>query len=125
MAENLTIRLTDKRVEWLILDEESGIVRLRGEGKFAEFADLIKDVTWQGETRILIGGEQVLLTSALVPSRQQRQILQAVPYAVEEELAVDADGALVVGRGEPPSAQRPVRPSDRRDPGRTGAQRCR
>jgi general secretion pathway protein L len=89
MAENLTIRLTDQKVEWLILDEVSGIVRLRGEGNFTEFADLIRDVNWQGETRILIGGERVLLTSALVPSRQQRQILQAVPYAVEEELAVD------------------------------------
>jgi len=89
MAENLTIRLTDQKVEWLILDELSGIVRLRGEGDFEEFSGLIKDVNWPGETRVLIGGEHVLLTSALIPSRQQRQILQAVPYAVEEELAVD------------------------------------
>jgi general secretion pathway protein L len=89
MAENLTIRLTPQKVEWLILDEVSGIVRLRGEGDFEEFSDLIKDVNWPGETRVLIGGEHVLLTSALVPSRQQRQILQAVPYAVEEDLAVD------------------------------------
>ncbi len=91
MAENLTIRLTGPKVEWLILDDASGIVRLRGESDFTQFTDLIKDVNWAGETRVLIGGELVLLTNALVPSRQQRQILQAVPYAVEEQLAVDVD----------------------------------
>lgn len=91
MAENLTIRLMDDRVEWLILDEASGIARLRGESELAHFADLIRDMDWQGETRMLIGGEHVLLTSVNIPSRQQRQILQAIPYAVEEQLAVDVE----------------------------------
>lgn len=91
MAENLTIRLIGGQVEWLVLDELSGIVRLRGDSEFAHFADLIKDMDWQGETRVLIGGEQVLLTRAHVPSRQQRQILLAIPYAVEEQLAVDVE----------------------------------
>ena len=91
MSENLTVRLHGQHADWLLLDEISGIVRLRGSGEFAEFAALIEDVNWAGETRVLIGGEDVLLTRASVPSRQQRQIVQAVPYAVEEELANNVD----------------------------------
>ncbi|MCZ6502661.1 MAG: type II secretion system protein GspL [Gammaproteobacteria bacterium] len=91
MSENLTIRLHGRHVDWLLLDEISGIVRLRGSGEFAEFAALIEDVNWAGETRVLLGGEDVLLTRAKIPSRQQRQIVQAVPYAVEEELASNVD----------------------------------
>jgi len=91
MSENLTVRLHGRHVDWLLLDETSGIVRLRGSGEFAEFAALIEDVSWTGETRVLIGGEDVLLTRARIPSRQQRQIIQAVPYAVEEQLASNVD----------------------------------
>lgn len=91
VSENLTIRFHGRHVDWLLLDEASGIVRLRGAGDFEEFAALIEDVHWSGETRVLIGGEDVLLTRARIPSRQQRQIVQAVPYAVEEELACNVD----------------------------------
>ena len=91
MSENLTVRLQGRHIDWLLLDEVSGIVRLRGKAEFEEFAALIKDISWTGETRVLIGGEDVLLTSAKIPSRQQRQIIQAVPYAVEEELASNVD----------------------------------
>ena len=39
----------------------------------------------------VVPGERVLLTRAMVPSRQHRQILQAVPYVIEENLADDVE----------------------------------
>jgi general secretion pathway protein L len=91
VSENLILRLAGDRVDWLLLDDASGIVRLRGNGSFDEFETLIKDVNWAGETRVLLGGEDVLLTGVSIPSRQQRQIIQAVPFAIEEALASNVD----------------------------------
>ncbi len=91
MPENLTIRFCGSHLEWLLLDDASGIIRLRGNGGFEKFEGLIQGVSWMGETRVLIGGEDVLLTRVRIPSRQQRQIVQAIPYAVEEELARNVD----------------------------------
>ncbi len=91
MPENLILRLVDGQLDWLLLDDSGSEVRLRGRGTFDEFKDLIADIHWQGDTRLLIGGEHVLLTHANIPSKQQRQIVQAVPFAVEEQLADDID----------------------------------
>ncbi len=91
MSENLILRLVGEQLDWLLLDDDSDEVRLRGCGSFDEFKDLIADISWQGDTRLLLGGEQILLTHARIPSKQQRQIIQAVPYAVEEQLADDID----------------------------------
>ncbi|MFP6808512.1 MAG: type II secretion system protein GspL [Pseudomonadales bacterium] len=91
MSENLFLRLIDDNVDWLILDDASHIVRLRGSASFEEFSALVADMEWQGDTRVMVGGEHVLLTRATVPSRQQRHILQAIPFAVEEQLAEDVD----------------------------------
>ena len=91
MSENLTVRLNGHDAEWLLLDDSSGVARLRGNGELQDLAELISDIEWNGDTRVLLPGEDVLLTQAAVPSRQQRQILQAVPFAVEEKLAVDIE----------------------------------
>jgi general secretion pathway protein L len=99
MAENLFLRLSETEaegklqphLEWMLLDETSGIVRFRGEGTVAEFQDLNRDLTFSGKTIAMIPGEDVLLTEAVVPSKQQRQILQAVPFMVEEHLATDVE----------------------------------
>jgi len=42
-------------------------------------------------TFILVPGTEVLLTQADVPSRQWQRIIQAVPYALEEQLAEDVE----------------------------------
>ncbi len=91
MPENLTIRIRGHDAEWLLLDDISGVTRLRGSGELKELGELVNDIRWNGETRVLLAGEEVLLTQAAIPSRQQRQILQAVPFAVEEKLAVDVE----------------------------------
>jgi general secretion pathway protein L len=48
-------------------------------------------MNWSGRTIVLVPGECVLFTSAAVPSRQQRKIMQALPYMVEEQLAQDVE----------------------------------
>lgn len=97
MAENLFLRLCrpvsdeSAQLEWMLLDETSGIVRFKGEGSLEEFAALRDQLTFGGRTLVMIQGEDVLLTSAVVPSKQARQILQAVPYVIEEQLASDVE----------------------------------
>ncbi len=108
VAENLTVRIVDTDLEWLLLDDVSGIVRLRGQGDWGVFEDLIREFEWQGETRILIAGEKVLLTEANIPSQQQRQIQQALPFAVEEQLAVDVESCHFVQGERKPEGMLPV-----------------
>jgi general secretion pathway protein L len=91
MAENLFIRLPDAdeidQLQWLLLDESSGVVRTRGEGGPDDLTDFVQDVGWTGRTIVLVPSERVLLTSASVPSRKARQIVQALPFVIEEQLA--------------------------------------
>jgi len=95
MAENLFLRLGrvngEDHLEWLLLDEASGIIRLRGEGNRQAFAQISTSVDISGETHVMLRGEDILLTAAKVPSKQPRQILQAVPFIVEESLAQDVE----------------------------------
>ena len=95
MAENLFLRLGrvngEDHLEWLLLDEASGIIRLRGEGNRQAFAQISTSVEISGETHVMLRGEDILLTAAKVPSKQPRQILQAVPFIVEESLAQDVE----------------------------------
>lgn len=92
MAEHLFLRLLDSdNAEWLLLDETSGIVRFRGRGDFNDLESMAQEMVWAGRTHVLVPGEAVLLTRAVVPSKQMRQVLQAVPFMVEEQLASDID----------------------------------
>ncbi|MEX2490102.1 MAG: type II secretion system protein GspL [Pseudomonadales bacterium] len=91
MAENLFLRLTEDQLEWILLDDASGIVRIRGKGTFGEFEEMTSELSWPDSVCLMIGGEEVLLSSARVPGKQRRQLLQAVPYMVEEQLATDVE----------------------------------
>lgn len=97
MAENLFIRLTgfaseqQAPVEWMLLDDASGVNRASGEDPLDELAAITAAMNWSGKTIVLVPGEQVLFTSASIPSRQKRKILQALPYMVEEQLAQDVE----------------------------------
>lgn len=91
MSENLFLRIIGERLEWLLLDGTSGVVRIRGEGSLDEFSEMTADITWSGDVFVMLGGESVLLTSAKVPSKQRRQLHQAVPFMVEEQLATDVE----------------------------------
>jgi general secretion pathway protein L len=99
MAENLFIRLAETgsaedpviHLEWMLLDETSGIVRFKGEGGVDDFRELSADLRFTGSTCVMVPAEEVLLTEAVVPTKQPRQILQAVPFLVEENLASDVE----------------------------------
>lgn len=42
-------------------------------------------------TTVLVPSESILLTQTRVPTRQRQRLLQAVPYALEEQLAADVE----------------------------------
>jgi general secretion pathway protein L len=103
MAENLFVRLTrtesDYLFEWLLLDEATGVVRTRGQGGGEELKAFSHELSWAGSVVVLVPGEDVLLTRAKVPSRKPRQILQALPFAVEDQLAMEVEQThLAMGR---------------------------
>ena len=91
MLENLYLRLSESGVEWSLLDPEGGEVSARGSGDFDSLAELVEARQWEGEVIVLISASCVTLHQVNIPSKQPRQIQQAVPYAIEESLAVDTE----------------------------------
>lgn len=83
--------VADCKIEWMLLDQTSGIARFRGVNTLEEFAQILSDLAWSGSTNVMLYGEEILLTQADIPSKQLRQIHQALPFMVEESLAVDID----------------------------------
>ena len=58
-----------------------------GTTALAELAAATRDNFDAGATLVLVPGELVLLASVRIPSRQMRQVKQALPYMVEELIA--------------------------------------
>ena len=80
------IRL-DKKCDWVATGASTG----SGSGAIETVSEDLKKIDWKGDVVALIPGEKVLVTTATIPSRQSRHIAQALPYAVEEKLAVDIE----------------------------------
>jgi|FLOH01.1.fsa_nt_gi general secretion pathway protein L len=114
MTENIYIRLAGQHVEWLVMDPAEQHPRLRGEAPIDELGARLADITWLGSTVVLLQAEDVLLTRASVPSKQARQILQAVPFAVEEQLASDIEDCHFALGGRYDSGEVSVAVVDRR-----------
>jgi general secretion pathway protein L len=91
MNDNLYIRLSSKGAQWMLMNPDSAEVRLRGDGELIELVERLQDITFSGETFVLVATDEVLLTHANVPSKQMRQIMQAVPFVIEEQLASDVE----------------------------------
>lgn len=88
MADTLFVRLHADGVEWVEFD---GYGRELTAGAGSDETCREQYGGFAGDVVVIVPGEDVLLTSASVPSRQHRQIVQAVPYVVEEELATDVE----------------------------------
>ncbi len=88
MVDKIIVRFGEIN-EWLVCDGD--VSNQARQGTLDELAAALKTMNWQGEVIVLVPGEKVLLTAAAVPSRQQRQIMQAIPNVVEEQLALDID----------------------------------
>ena len=92
MAETLFILLGDA-LAWQLVSPTGELLR---SGSADELASLAPD--FSGEAVAVIPAAQALRTTAMVPSKQPRQIRQAVPYIVEEQLAMDVeDCAFALG----------------------------
>ena len=88
MVETLFLSQTQSGLRWLLFDQ-SGNKSGNGETDISSFNTDFAG--FAGRAVFVVPGEEVLLTTANVPSRQNRQIVQAVPYAVEEQLASDVE----------------------------------
>ena len=90
MSETLFFREREAgQLQWLLFDQ-FGRKKDAGEDGLESFNNLFS-AEFDGQSVLVVPGEEVLLTTARVPSRQHRQMIQAVPYAVEEQLAADVE----------------------------------
>ncbi|MBL6689655.1 MAG: hypothetical protein ISP91_04620 [Pseudomonadales bacterium] len=88
MAETLFFRKAESSLQWLLFDQ-FGNKKEEGRDSLQDFNEQFDE--FAGRVIFVTAGEDVLLTLANVPSRQYRQIVQAVPYVVEEQLATDVE----------------------------------
>jgi general secretion pathway protein L len=73
-------------VHWAVFDDD-GRLRASGDHALNAVRDAAGTYFRDGETRVLVPGELVLLTSVRIPTKQLRHIKQALPYMVEEMIA--------------------------------------
>jgi len=90
MVENLTIRFFRDSIEWLFQDGDARVLST-GKGQLEDLAAVQQLDTPSIQVKGVLAGEQVLLTTVTVPAKPTRQIMQAVPYLVEERLASDVE----------------------------------
>jgi general secretion pathway protein L len=92
MKQNLVLQISTAKldanssIKWFVFDTDAEL-RGSGETKLVQLQPTLTAVFSGGETLVLVPGELVLLTAVNIPSRQLRQIKQALPYMVEELIA--------------------------------------
>src|SRR5205809_607323 len=90
--KQLVIQLPSAQVQaetelfWCVFSA-GGEVQASRRTTLAVLQHALADVFEAGETWVLVPGELVTLTAVNIPSRQLRQIKQALPYMVEELIA--------------------------------------
>ena len=88
--ETLLVKLDQDRqtAQWLVLDENGQPHAAMRSGGL----DQLKDFSQQRRVVCLLDGSDVLLDKVLLPSsRNRKKILQAIPFALEDELAEDLE----------------------------------
>jgi len=85
MRSSLFIRLhTDKQISWAIFDPAGQLIE--------SATDVSLDTVPRNRPPlVLIPGTDVVLTEADIPTKQWQRIVQAVPYALEEQFADDIE----------------------------------
>src|SRR5690348_11441902 len=92
MTQHLVIQLDSARIDadsmigWYLFDTAQRLER-SGQTPLGELQNELGGAFREGETLVLVPGGLVFLTAARIPSRQVRQIKQALPYMVEELIA--------------------------------------
>lgn len=91
----------DTVVSWCAFNS-AGEIQQSGHSPLALLRQALGGVFGEGETLVLVPGELVRLTSVQIPSRQLRQIKQALPYMVEEMIADNIEDVhLAIPDGKP------------------------
>ncbi|CAM3932352.1 type II secretion system protein GspL [Rheinheimera salexigens] len=98
MSEQLIIRLgsrAEQQVTWLVWASHNNEVIASGElANIDQLADLAKRVS-QRQVIALVPASDVVLKQVLLPTKPNRQVLQALPYMLEEEQAEDIEQLFV------------------------------
>lgn len=90
MQQQLVIRLHAAALEqpsWALVNKQGEISDLVLSGDPAALPALCKD----REVRIIVPGEEVLLTTVILPKMNRSRVTQAIPYALEEQIIEDVD----------------------------------
>ncbi len=100
MSEQLIIRLgsqADEPIWWLAWAVEQNEVIASGRLNHADdLIGLAERIGVQRPLTVLVPACDVLLKTVTLPSKPNRQLLQALPYMLEEEQAEDIDSLLVL-----------------------------
>ncbi|MEO7198694.1 MAG: type II secretion system protein GspL, partial [Dokdonella sp.] len=99
MSDRLLLRLaSDGRLSWLRQTADGRVLGASQDG-----APDKAELTAASEIVVLVPAEDVLLASASVPARNRSQQLQAVPFALEDQLigaVEDLHFAVAAGAGD-------------------------
>ncbi|MGD8931564.1 MAG: type II secretion system protein GspL [Chromatiales bacterium] len=90
MADTIVLHLHDSqisRVSWLPLGKNSSPQSPRGTGTLEEAAEKLKG--WR--LVVIAPACDVLLTEVSIPSKNRQQLLQAIPYALENDLSEEIE----------------------------------
>ena len=102
MNHGLLIRWRGSNVEWLIHDAGQPIQE--GQGSIEALTDVLAAMDpplVDPEASVLISGQEALMTEITVPSKPTRQILDAIPFLVEEKVVGSIDDHFIgLGRRE-------------------------
>jgi general secretion pathway protein L len=110
MTQHLVIQLSTARIDatsvvgWYLFDTAEQLER-GGQIALAQLQTELAGAFREGETLVLVPGGLVFLTAARIPSRQVRQIKQALPYMVEELIADNIEDVHLAIPDFKPSAE--------------------
>lgn len=113
MAETFVIRLPtepDVPLSWVVVDNIGAQISKTGLANLAETPSII------GNRRVivLVPGTRVLRLRAEIPLRSTGRIRQALPFALEEQIAQDVDTLHFAAGDRDPAGQIPVAVVDRK-----------
>ena len=90
MARHVIIhlpRIGEDRASWTVVDEAGRLVESESSGTLAEAAGSVEG----RRATLVVPGDDVLLAEAVVPGGSAARAQQAVPFALEEQLADDVE----------------------------------
>ncbi len=82
-------------IPWLLFDQNEQDIIASGEISSLEQLSQLKDKAEQSEVICLISACDAMVTHIVLPDKFNRKLLNAVPYMVEDKLALDVDSQFI------------------------------